>query len=327
VSNILFISPSFFDYYKELKRELENQGNIVYWFDDRPKTNVIQKFLLRKKRVLLKKKIDRYFYNILQEMSNKKINIVFIILGQSFSVRHIEILKKKFNMAQFIYYTWDSVKNFPSSLELSKRFDVAYSFDNDDVKKYAHLKFLPLFFYDISAIDNNKIFDFSFVGTIKKGKYKIIFNIINKLKKDFPNHYVYMYLQHKLVFVFYKIFSNEFKTAKMRDFNYKPLSKEKTLDVFKKSKVVLDIPMSDQVGLTERTFETLSLQTKLLTTNINIKKYDFYNNKNIFVSENGNIPEKVFFIEQYDLNYNLSNKYNISNFIHKILCSEINGNN
>ena len=47
------------------------------------------------------------------------------------------------------------------------------------------------------------------------------------------------------------------------------------IDIFKKSRAVLDIPIAGQNGLTMRTFECLAMKKKIVTTNENIKQYAF----------------------------------------------------
>jgi hypothetical protein len=49
------------------------------------------------------------------------------------------------------------------------------------------------------------------------------------------------------------------------------------------SKSILDITQEGQNGLTARAMESIFLKKKLITNNITIQNYDFYDKKNIFI--------------------------------------------
>ena len=53
------------------------------------------------------------------------------------------------------------------------------------------------------------------------------------------------------------------------------------MEIFSDSRCILDAPQAGQVGLTIRTIECLGAKRKLVTTNSDIKNYDFYNENNI----------------------------------------------
>ena len=55
------------------------------------------------------------------------------------------------------------------------------------------------------------------------------------------------------------------------------------MDYLCRAKTTLDVPYSPQQGLTTRSFEALGCKTKIITTNKNIVKYDFYNEANICI--------------------------------------------
>ena len=146
MSKVLFISPLFFNYSEIIKKELENQGYQVDWFDDRPSTNIVDKCLIRVNRKLLQNKINKYFYNVIyKKMEEQKYDYVFVILGQSFNSKMFNDLRKLNPNAKYLLYLWDAIKNFPHIIDLSTAFDKVYTFDTDDYKNYG-FKFLPLFF-------------------------------------------------------------------------------------------------------------------------------------------------------------------------------------
>lgn len=324
MKRVLFISPNFFSYSEIIKKKLIEKGYEVDWFDDRPSTNIIDKCILRVNRNLLKSKIKRYFYNnIYKSMEEKKYDIVFVILGQSFNQEMFNDLRKINPNARYVLYLWDSVKNFPHILDLSKAFDETYSFDNLDCEKY-NFKFLPLFYNEEKKDNSNIKYDVTFIGTIKKGKLSQFKKIEKELNNQYSNNYFYLYLQSKLVYLYNKILNKEFKHSNIKDFKYKKISYDENNRLILNSKIILDIPMANQNGLSMRTFECLGYHKKLITTNSNVKNYDFYKEENIYYFDGNEIDfNNIFFNSEYqELDEEILNKYSLDRFIKELVKEE-----
>ena len=324
MKKVLFIAPDFFNYSSIIKNKLIEKGYEVDWFDDRPSTNIIDKCLLRVNRNILKRKIKRYFYNrIYKAMEEKNYDIVFVILGQSFNQEMFNDLRKINPNAKYVLYLWDAVKNFPHIEDLSKAFDKVYSFDSYDCEKYGY-KFLPLFYTEEKKSDLDIIYDVTFIGTIKKGKL----TLFNKLRKELDNkyekNYFYLYLQSKLVFFYNKLKNNEFKGAKIKDFKYDRLNYLKNNEITLQSKIILDIPMANQNGLSMRTFECLGYHKKIITTNKNVINYDFYRPENVYYYDGENIDfDNVFFKSEYlEIDEKILKKYSLDTWVDKLLMED-----
>ena len=69
-----------------------------------------------------------------------------------------------------------------------------------------------------------------------------------------------------------------------------------------------------------RTFEALGARRKLITTNLDIEHYDFYNPNNILVIDRMNVNVPVDFISsQYvDIDQNIYDSYSLSSWLRKI---------
>ena len=87
------------------------------------------------------------------------------------------------------------------------------------------------------------------------------------------------------------------------------------------SKIAVDVQFGSQAGLTMRTIESLATKTKLITTNHNVKEYDFYNPNNICIIDKENpVVLKEFFESEYvDIPKEILNKYTLSNWIKTLL--------
>ena len=62
--------------------------------------------------------------------------------------KNVEFLRNKYDKAEFVYYTWDSIKNFPQIESIYKLFDRSYSFDKQDTDLILHYQVMNLLSYD-----------------------------------------------------------------------------------------------------------------------------------------------------------------------------------
>ena len=176
--------------------------------------------------------------------------------------------------------------------------------------------FLPLFYSNkIDSFVEEKTF--SFVGFGHSKRHYFIHKIIDFARL---NNYTYdfkLYLPSILYYIRGKYFTKAFQNAKYHDFIYKSLSEKDVMDIMKKSKIVVDYEVGTQSGLTMRTIETLGCHKKLITTNKNILKYDFYNSQNILVVDRENPVIPVEFVETpyKELDNDIYNRYYISEWL------------
>lgn len=323
MSRLLLIGPNFFEYMLVLKHEIEQKGYKVDYVDDRPKFGLLGKSLLRLFPSKMGFFVDRYVDNIIANYSSFKYDKILVILGQSFNQNHVKKLKSVFKDSVFIYYARDSVKNFKNIKDIYGLFDYAYTFDPDDALKLKNFTFLPLFFSP-TYIKKKDFVDKTnkalLIMTIKKGKLEHISPIINVLKKSEIQYKPYLFLQSRLVYLYYKITDKSFRNYKCKDFIYKRLPYQQCLSLMNDYKYIIDIPMAGQKGLTIRTFETLNLQSKLITTNCDITKYDFYSDKDILVFNEKTSESNLnsFFSSNNFENLNLE-KYSVSSFLDVLL--------
>lgn len=80
---------------------------------------------------------------------------------------------------------------------------------------------------------------------------------------------------------------------------------------------LVDFINGKHCGLSFRTFEAMGYDKKLITTNAEIIKYDFYNPNNIFVLNNDNLAKLNEFLEKpYEpLPVEIKQKYSFTNWI------------
>lgn len=323
---VLFISPKFFNYEKVMKNAIEKLGFSVDWYDDCPTTSKIFRAVSRVNRNLVKQYVAKYFEKIVSEISQKDYDYFLLVAGMSFSFQPemIATLRKMFPSARFVVYCWDSVKNLNGVNDVFKYFDNIYSFDRKDVNLYDNITFVPLFYHEIyEKIPQSNLpieFDYSFIGTAHPKKYRLINEMDAKLAPHFANKYIDLFMPSVLKFVYHKLFSKDYKYAKLSDFNTEKLSHDEILDVVAKSLFILDAPQDGQDGMTIRTIEMLGAKKKLITANEDVVNYDFYRPENVYVYKGEFDFEHPFFTKPYkDLPLEIYKKYSLENWAKVLL--------
>tara|TARA_B110000037_G_scaffold216591_1_gene276004 strand:+ start:334 stop:1368 length:1035 start_codon:yes stop_codon:yes gene_type:complete len=322
---ILYISVKTFNYEVEIANKLRELGAIVDYFDERPSNTVLMKAIIRVKRSLYRKKIDRYYRNILKKIKFKKYDYFFLVKGEaipSFFLKKLKLLQKD---CVFIFYTWDSFENNSNALSILHFFDRKLTFDNLDAENF-NIEFRPLFYIDkyrkINYLKKPK-YKVLFLGTAHSDRYRISDFIKNWCMDHKFSSFMYYYMESKIVYFLKSKFDNTYMGVKDFDYKkltFKSLSIDEIIKYYEDSSIILDINLPNQRGLTMRTFEALGAGKKIITTNKEIKKYSFYNSNNIFVIDRENIQlERVFFESNFkpineDMLFNMS----ISGWINSI---------
>lgn len=327
--NILFVSPKFFGYEKEIELALKNSGANVEYYDDRPNNDFLTKALIRIDKNILKKKIESYYTQIIKDTKDKKYDYIYFLTPDSLSKNILLELKDIHKESKFILYMWDSLKNRKNVLDLIEVFHEVYSFDKNDAQTY-NFNFRPLFYIDeykkIKKENNKPIYDLTFIGTGHSDRYRLVKKFKEELLENFPdmNIYTFMYLPSKILYIVRKIIDSDIRKSHYKEFNFNSLTKNKMIDIIKKSNVILDIQHPNQTGLTMRTLEILGAKKKIITTNKEVINYDFYNPINIYVLDRDNIKIDIEFFngEYQEIDEKIYYKYSILGWVDEIFCEE-----
>lgn len=324
---ILLIAPVFFGYYREIILEIKNMGFEVEYICDAPSNSNISKAIGRINKGLIKRSTDKYFKKeVLPIIENKLFDYVLVIGGMTFAFtpQMIKKIRQYMPNAEFILYLWDSVKNLKYVMDIKQYFNELYSFDRFDCITQDYC-FLPLFYttaYEKIGCSQIKkyTYDCSYVGTAHPQKYILINEMSDKLNSVLKKQFIYHYMPSILKYIFHKLTCSEFKNTKLKDFHFDKVSKDNMMRIFSESKCILDAPQAGQTGLTIRTIECLGAKRKLITTNKDIKNYDFYNEKNILIYDNTVDLKSVFFKTDYEeIPKNIYEKYSLRNWLKTLL--------
>ena len=310
---VLLIAMPFYNYEYKIKEAIESLGNHVDLVYDQEERNLLECICCKIKPSKSSAIDKQHQMSLLNKLSNDY-DIVFTIVGRWLSPDFIDILRMKNKNAKFVLYLWDDVARVQNFNDVYKKYDKIFSFDNVDCMHYG-FEFLPLFYRNEFEIRNvEKVYDL--YGTLWIHSDRL--NIVKKILDNYDNYKCYFYLCGlKSNYLKYKFSSEPYS----KFVHYKSLDFYGNLDNMHRSKCVLDIQHPTQRGLTIRTIEAIGCGVKLITTNREVKNYDFYMPENICVIDRNNVEiPNVFFENPYvKLPEDVYRKYSLNNWVAKVL--------
>ena len=318
---ILFIAPAFFGYEREIKKRLEELGAHVDYHDDRPSTSAWSKFAIRVMPRTQQQAIHRYF-SVLLDSNHGNYDFVFIIKMECMPAAILQALREKNAKAKFIYYSYDSVKNNGNFRQSVGQFDSAFTFDDQDAQTIPGIRLRPLFFLnEYRDLPRTEIgYNVTFIGTAHSDRYALVKKISAALPPNGKPNFFFLFIPSIVIYRLKKLFVPAFFKSKISEFSFTPMSKAQVMAAIAKSNVILDFQHPNQIGLTMRTIEMVGARKKLITTNQNVRKYDFYRPENIAVIDR-EMPQidPAFLTTPYiDLPAALYDKYSIDGWLRDV---------
>lgn len=316
---ILLLYARFFGYDKIVKEKLESLGAVVDLYDARANISTVEKAIKKVDSRYYYKKQRKFHHDIQQENKRKKYD--FIFSNENIEEVTLRGYRKMFLDATMVLYLDDSVANMVGVNKTFHCYDRVLTFDKADSVKY-DVNFRPLFFSDsfkhLKEKNISKKYDICFVGTCHSDRLAII----SKIMKNYPNYkyFFYCYLQSWFMYYYYAFKDIEYRKKSKKFFNYDQISMDQVAQAMAQSDAILDIQHPKQTGLTMRTIETLGLGKKIITTNSDIRNYDFYNERNVLVvdRENPVIPDNFIKGNYEPLSEELYHKYSITGWIEDV---------
>ncbi|WP_281298273.1 glycosyltransferase family protein [Flavobacterium limnophilum] len=323
---ILFFSVKLFNYENIIADKLRALGAEVDYYDERPSNSIFTKGIIRLKRNLYNVKISRYYNDILKDVKGKSYDYFFLIKGEVMPQYFIDEIIALNPEIILLYYTFDSFENNPNGVDILKNFHKKFSFDSKDSQMY-NLTFRPLFFSDDyhKLISKDKVtYDLLFIGTAHSDRYVISEKVGKWCEKNNLKKFLFYYSPSRIVFLFFKFFDSSFKKFKYDKISFFSLTHKDIIELYQESKVVLDINHPNQKGLTMRVFEALGSGKKLITTNVDIKRYPFYNENNIYIIDRNSIKMNLeFFTTPFlEINEELYGRMSISGWLNELFFSD-----
>ncbi|WP_116474825.1 hypothetical protein [Zobellella maritima] len=279
--------------YFSIIRELNRNSNLI---------NNHYNSLLRKHEVKLLTKIPSSSLEL------------FISINQFHSKEFIALLKEKYPNIKTVLFMWDMYETTNIRTTISE-YDHVFSFDPVDCEKHG-LIFRPSFYVEQASSEAKvgKNIDLYYLGQFKnKERYTTLVSLYDHCRKLGINSDIRLYVNKKKID---KSFSHPIITNRKISYQY-------NLSLSERARVILELNLEKQAGLTIRSLECLFAKCKLITNNKHIKEYDFYNEQNIFVLNTDQDIKKIpldFFTSPYqEPNPTVLSRYSTDGFIDEIL--------
>ncbi|MDA6069779.1 hypothetical protein NJT12_09125 [Flavobacterium sp. AC] len=246
---------------------------------------------------------------IKQLQENKEIQDVILTIKGDFIDPESIVEFKKYTKKSVGFFN-DNIYRCHKIKRVLHCFDEVYSFEKDDCENF-NLKFAPNWIYNKNLpLNENNTFEFDVfnISSIDK-RLPILERIAAELKSKEINFKFIIYdKKHK-------------PTDSTITYINKHMPLSEVNDYINRSKVLLDINRIGQIGLTFRVFESLGLEKKLITTNSDIKTYDFYNPNNILIIDEKNpvIPVDFFENEYEKIPDHIFYKYTLEGWVDNII--------
>lgn len=250
------------------------------------------------------KKIKRG-QHIMQILNHSHFGILLINRPDTLTPEQLKLAISKCQTSIGLF--WDSIEKIPQQKDFISKFDACHSFDSEDCVKYGLKKITN--FYFIEEEQNDFSFDVAYLATYDS-------RMADTLK-------IFAYLKQQGLTAKGRIFaykSNKIKEEIPQEIEivHEIIPFKDSYRYYMDSKIILDIAHPHQKGLSFRPFEALGLNKKLITTNAEIMKYDFYDPRNVFVIKDINhiqIPQSFFRDIYYPIPDSVKQKYHIKNWI------------
>lgn len=321
---VLLIAANFFGLHRLIMDGLKAEGAEVHYFDERPRNNFLTKSLIRLNRNLLAPNINKYYDGIIEATARENYDYVLVIKGECIAANSLRRMRELHPNARFVLYQWDSVSYNPQFYTIRPLFDKVASFDPVDCRELG-MDFLPLFYTDdyrrIGEEPYESEYDLLFVGTVHFDRYTLIHDVARQVVEQGGKVKMYEYFQHHLMYYKKRYIDRQLNGGQKDEFQFKSLAYPDLLDLYRKSRIVLDVQKPMQIGQTMRSFEALGSKRKLITTNSDIANYDFYHPDNILIIDRHHpiVPPSFLHSNYTPLPQEIYTSYSLSNWLGSLL--------
>lgn len=324
---ILFGMPTVSELYKLIDKNLKYHGfkviNITEDFENfrYPSISSRLKVKWRKfiyKDISAKKNLKcSTLQNIITEKIKNigKLDYALLISGNIYNSDFIQFLNKV-SQNGVVNYQFDGLHRYPSIYSLINEFNRCYVFDSNDLYHSEYHLFPATNFYFDYELDNlpERTVDFYFTGVHMDSRAKVIANF---------GRYAKTRNKSTDINIFWKRYTDGRKIYPDESITLidKTISFEENIKRAQHAKVLIDFVIDEHNGLSFRTFEALGNKQKLITTNTQVKYYDFYHPNNFLVWDGYDFAQLDEFLAKpyVDIDEKIRQKYSFKNWISYIL--------
>ena len=230
---------------------------------------------------------------------------------------YIKALKKKYPDKRIHYWLWNQIdEKSIEDVERIKTLVPVWSYSPADCEKYG-LKYNTQFFFDNLIPENKEELTRKkrsdeglkalFIGREKKRRSDILQHIISELEKNGVEVSSYISKSDRVGFRKYIL-------------NEKLIPYKEVLKKTEKTDILIDCYGREDAGCSLRVMESLFFEKKLVTNNLSLAYYDFYDSHNIYIMGKEERSLKEFLSEPYvPVSRDIRDRYRFSSWVERFL--------
>lgn len=254
--------------------------------------------------------IEKQYIKRCEDLKSERFDYALFFRADLYPEKMIQNIRKI--SSKMVTDQYDGMEVCGKIIDYLPYFDRLFVFDPDDFKKYKDQCFLPItncWFPDTEKISEITQ-DFFYIGVGTDDRQQKIINFQKAIAEKYS-------LKAVLTVPHFR----EEKEIGSVNFLHKGLSYSENMKQLKSSKCLIDFKLNYHTGLSFRFFEAMYYGKKIITDNTTVKKYDFYNPANIFVTDYKNFDglEEFLATPIEPIEPKILEKYGFKNWIHYVL--------
>ena len=214
---------------------------------------------------------------------------------------------------QMVNYQWDGMNRFAAAQSQIALFDRFYAFDPNDIAHNPQLLPATSFYFDHLPPEQTTCPSIYFLGAHRQDRIAPIVRFCQHAgQAGWPLNFQIARDGAQNIEQHYPVSNIQFHNG---------ISYQQNLDYTQSSSILADFVISTHKGLSLRTFEAIGYRKKLITTNTEVQKYDFYHPNNIFIWDGKTLDGLDQFIATpyQDIAPAIREKYSFGNWIRYVL--------
>lgn len=275
------------------------------------KSKILKRILLKILKYINTELYSKYFLKMyIGDSISINEEICFVSFDSS-PTAHIDfstVVKKFYPNSLGALIVYNSIEDNEVKVNnYSNKFDIVFTFDPYDAKKYGWIHFLGLMPSSIKPCKEKKIFDFVFIGN-DKGRYRFIKEIYMKLTE--MGYKCYFYVISK------RIPKDSFDLNLL---NNKMMSFNEVIQIEAKAKCILDFTSvgNQKQGLSLRILEAIYCNAKIITNNYFASEVAAIKNNVVFFDSISDLKSMDSFLNT-PANYNITSEFGFATILSKI---------
>lgn len=309
--------------YKQMFMDVLNKKNNEYDVEE-IKRIIIPKPLVPIYKLHFNAKINRHFFLPFKSIWNpfyqihkyrfepkQKYCIIFLngSVKQHFSKKYLKDLKRKNPNIKLVMIMYDSFSNPAAKrpIKLIPEFDIVFSFDKEDCKKYGFEHIYSTFSIPDSVILDDKYHSSAFFVGYGQGRLKILQDTFKKISSKIND----------CKFIISGVKEEDKEEIKGLEYNT-VISYQEELKYAYNTDCIVEILKKGQTGITLRTCEAIAFNKKLFTNNMSLKEMPFYDERYMYVFDDVNKIDFSFFNKKIKVKYTKNDYFSPINILKRL---------